>query len=342
MKAKILTTVKIKKEWLDEIAAHMPGIEFEIHQTKQKLQMWYNPLKKSNYGVFTHLRQILNAPTGYRYRVYVMSEAERKAYGIKDHYACYDNLDRDGVLDFYMSAGDNSAKTKKNGFKHNFARRFIHEVLHGKEQERGREYLAYIEPDRTHEWESEGRLKDLIKEHYRLKEIDKKIVTLQEMVINLLQRLKLMTIAAIPTLLHPLPKELQSRVTQPYGIASSLYKLTGRHLGTDYGIPVNTPIYAPYDGEMTVSGYTSAQGYFCHFQYTYQGQQYTDRYLHLKEKPLAGMYKRGSIIARTGNTGMSTGPHIHIEVWKKDVDLTIINTKNWAELTFDPQLHYKN
>ena len=64
MKAKILTTTPIKQEWLDEVREYMPDIEFEIIDTKEKLQVWYHPVTKTNYGVFAHLRQMVNAPTG--------------------------------------------------------------------------------------------------------------------------------------------------------------------------------------------------------------------------------------------------------------------------------------
>lgn len=173
MKAKIATTTPIKQEWLDEIKEHIPDIEFEIVPTKVRLQTYLNPRTKTIFGVFQHLRDIVNAPKnqGYRYRVYVMTDRERKAAGITDHYAAYDTVDRDGVLDFYMSIGDKDpASVSANGFKYNFARRFIHECLHGKEQEFGREYKSLTRPDRTHDWEAQGRLKELIAEHFRIKQ----------------------------------------------------------------------------------------------------------------------------------------------------------------------------
>jgi hypothetical protein len=109
-----------------------------------------------------------------------MSDEERQAYGMTDHYAAYNVNDKDGVLDFYMSVGDNSPKTKQNGFQFNFARRFIHEALHGKEQEIGRVYLSTDKPDRTHDWEAKGRLKELIKEHFTIKELQTKVGLLQQ------------------------------------------------------------------------------------------------------------------------------------------------------------------
>ena len=183
MKAKIVTTSEIKQEWLDEVREHIPGIEFDISHTTEKLQVWYDVREKSFYGVFAHLRQILNAPTGYRYRVYNMSEAERKALGISNHLAAYDNRDRDGVLDFYMGIPLRlTAKSRLNGFKYNWSKTFVHECTHGEEQENGREYLALVNPDRTHDWEAQGRLKELAAENFTTKEQKLTIVMLQYIV----------------------------------------------------------------------------------------------------------------------------------------------------------------
>jgi hypothetical protein len=178
MKAKVLTTVPIAPEWLAEVKQYIPAIEFDIQPTKEKLQTYLNPQTGTNYAVWTHLRSLFNNEPC-RYRVYVMSDEERIAYGMSDHYAAYNVRDKDGVLDFYMSIGDISPRTKHNGFQFNFTRRFIHEALHGKEQEIGRVYMSTTAPDRTHDWEREGRLKELLQEHFTIKELQTKVGLLQ-------------------------------------------------------------------------------------------------------------------------------------------------------------------
>jgi len=186
MKAKIATMVDIKQEWLDEIKQHIPNIEFDIVPTKEIMKL--RVVNGQFFGDFKDVRRIVNAPTGYRYRVYVISDQTRRNLGITSHFAAYDNKDKDGTLDFYMSIGDTPpAITKRNGFKHNFARRFVHECLHGKEQEIGREYLAPTNPDRTHDWEAEGRLGELINEHFRMG-LMQQVITLGTQLLNLLKR----------------------------------------------------------------------------------------------------------------------------------------------------------
>lgn len=92
--------------------------------------------------------------------------------------------------------------------------------------------------------------------------------------------------------------------------------VTGRsalHTGLDYPAPVGTPIYAAAGGVVVVKEY--------HFQYGNMieidhGNQLVTRYAHasrvLVEK--GDLIKSGQKIAEVGNTGRSTGPHLHFEV----------------------------
>ena len=345
MKAKILTTTPIKQEWLDEVKEYMPDIEFEIIDTKEKLQVRYHPVTKTNYGVFAHLRQMVNAPTGYRYRVYNMTSEERKALKMTDHYAVYDSLDKDGVLDFYMGLPTKIlARTKLNGFKYNWSKTFIHESLHGKEQEIGREYMAVTNPDRVHEWEKEGRLKELAAEHFRLEKLSLTIFLLGK-VKSLLIQLKIMKEKQLDaekknmTYYHPVPNEYRILISQAYGQKNSLYPITGRHIGVDYAIPVGTPLVAPYDSKVVAIGYSATLGNYCHILYLQDGEQWMERWCHLKKMPRIGSYFGGGIVAYSGATGNVTGAHLHREKWRNEVRIDLITKENWGLLTVDPELN---
>lgn len=137
---------------------------------------------------------------------------------------------------------------------------------------------------------------------------------------------------------HPVPG---FPVTYKYGIPDENYKSTGHHLGTDFGCPINTPVLAPEAGEVAVAGFSRSLGNYCHFKYIHAGEEYTARFLHLKTIPTRGRYKKGAIIARTGNTGFSFGPHVHIDVWKDEVRLDLINRSNWNQLTVNPETHFE-
>lgn len=93
--------------------------------------------------------------------------------------------------------------------------------------------------------------------------------------------------------------------------------VTGRiapHKGVDFAVPVGTPVLAVGDGEVIVSKRSGAAGNYVAIRH---GRQYMTRYMHLKKllvKP-GQKVKRGDRIALSGNTGRSTGPHVHYEVW---------------------------
>ncbi|TKI08237.1 murein DD-endopeptidase MepM [Martelella alba] len=86
------------------------------------------------------------------------------------------------------------------------------------------------------------------------------------------------------------------------------------HRGVDFAMPVGTPVLAVGDGEVVVSKNGDGAGNYIAIRH---GRQYMTRYMHLKTllvKP-GQKVKRGERIALSGNTGRSTGPHLHFEIW---------------------------
>lgn len=138
---------------------------------------------------------------------------------------------------------------------------------------------------------------------------------------------------------HPLPG---FPVTYKYGVPDNSYKLTGHHVGTDYGAPIGTAIKAPTTGEIVLVGYSKILGNYFHYQYIHDGKPYTTRFLHLSKMPKRGKYNEGNDLGYTGNTGQSTGAHCHVDVWKDRVRTDIANRSNWMTLTEDPEIHFRN
>lgn len=157
------------------------------------------------------------------------------------------------------------------------------------------------------------------------------LIALRKMIIQLEDKL-----CTIKGMNHPVPA---ARISYKYGVPDDAYSLTKHHIGTDYAVPVGTPVEAPHDGEIVVAGVSRSLGNFCHYRYTHEGQQYVMRFLHLQSVPKQGEYEAGDIIAKTGNTGMSTGPHLHIDIWKDEVRLDLINEHNWKDMLVDPEIH---
>ncbi|TEW50266.1 peptidoglycan DD-metalloendopeptidase family protein [Psychromonas algicola] len=98
------------------------------------------------------------------------------------------------------------------------------------------------------------------------------------------------------------------------------------HNGTDFRAKVGTRVYSVGDGVVTSAYYHPAAGNYIVIKH---GRKYTSRFLHLS-KILVRKGQRvemGQLIGRSGNTGRSTGPHLHYEfhVYNKPVDPMKVN-----------------
>ncbi|RJX32390.1 MAG: M23 family metallopeptidase [Desulfarculus sp.] len=85
------------------------------------------------------------------------------------------------------------------------------------------------------------------------------------------------------------------------------------HAGIDISTRVGTPIKAPADGVVTFAG---REGGFGLMMAVNHGHGIVTRYAHLSSSKakVGDKVKRGQVIAAVGNTGRSTGPHLHYEV----------------------------
>lgn len=88
------------------------------------------------------------------------------------------------------------------------------------------------------------------------------------------------------------------------------------HKGVDWAAPVGTPVAAAYDGVIAYQGDGAGYGNVIRIQH--EGGRET-RYAHLSKFATAGAgtkVKAGDIIGYVGTTGLSTGPHLHFEVYQ--------------------------
>ena len=85
------------------------------------------------------------------------------------------------------------------------------------------------------------------------------------------------------------------------------------HLGIDLAADIGTPVYATADGKVSSVERDPGLGKMIIITHV---SGYTTVYAHLSlVKVKAGQYvKRGEVIGAVGNTGYSTGPHLHYEV----------------------------
>lgn len=89
------------------------------------------------------------------------------------------------------------------------------------------------------------------------------------------------------------------------------------HWGTDFGAPVGTPVRAPGEGTITQSGRRGSYGRYVQIKHN---SEYSTAYAHMSridDKIYVGKrVKAGEVIGYVGNTGRSTGPHLHWELIK--------------------------
>jgi len=90
------------------------------------------------------------------------------------------------------------------------------------------------------------------------------------------------------------------------------------HDGVDIIAHENTPVYASGDGIVKFVGWQGGYGLLVIIDHGYGYQSY---YGHLNSSNVKvnDPVKRGDLIAKSGNTGLSEGPHLHYEVVYNDV-----------------------
>jgi len=111
------------------------------------------------------------------------------------------------------------------------------------------------------------------------------------------------------------------------GFGSRSHPVTGRpdhHHGVDIAVPEGTPVRTPYAGRVHELGESPALGRYLVVEH--QGG-YRSLYGHLSETDLerGELVRAGEVIGRSGNTGRSTGPHLHFGLYRdgRAVDPTV-------------------
>ena len=103
-------------------------------------------------------------------------------------------------------------------------------------------------------------------------------------------------------------------VTSPYGYRiHPIFKTQKLHRGIDIAVPSGSAIVAAADGVVIKSTYNSSYGYYVSINH---GGGLVTLYAHNSSLAVSvgQSVKRGQRIATSGNTGNSTGPHLHYEV----------------------------
>jgi hypothetical protein len=118
-------------------------------------------------------------------------------------------------------------------------------------------------------------------------------------------------VSKLPTAL-PLAQDFS--ITSGFGVrADPMTHQPSMHEGIDFLAPVGTPVLATADGKVLRSGLSGAYGEMVDVLHA---DGFVSRYAHLSRRHVneGDKVEQGQLLGLLGNTGRSTGPHLHYEV----------------------------
>lgn len=111
-------------------------------------------------------------------------------------------------------------------------------------------------------------------------------------------------------------RPVDGRVTSNYGRRRHpILGYTRMHAGIDFAARHGTPIYAVSDGTVQYAGRHGGHGNYVRLSH---GGGLATGYAHMSRIAVArgGHVRRGQVIGYVGSTGLSTGPHLHYEMYR--------------------------
>ena len=102
------------------------------------------------------------------------------------------------------------------------------------------------------------------------------------------------------------------------------------HYGLDLAAPLGTPIYAAADGVVLRAGRASGFGNAVYIQDA-DGNVHIYGHMRYYDVEAGQIVHAGDLIAKVGNEGYSTGPHLHYEIHRGGIDGRPLNPQTWLE-----------
>ena len=106
-----------------------------------------------------------------------------------------------------------------------------------------------------------------------------------------------------------------ARITSGFGMRfHPLLAYSRMHQGVDFGAPMGAPILAAANGTVAFAGRHGGHGNYVMLNHN---KDLSTAYAHLSRFAVRPGQKvrQGQVIGYVGSTGISTGPHLHYEVW---------------------------
>lgn len=145
---------------------------------------------------------------------------------------------------------------------------------------------------------------------YRNKELVNTDVVYEDVVVEAVAKIVERGTKEPPTYIYP----VYGRISSPFGRRKAPKKGASTfHKGIDFAVPIGTAVQATSGGTVARAGWGSGYGYCVYIQHP-NGTM--SRYGHLSKilVKTGQSVKQGQKIALSGNTGVSTGPHMHFEI----------------------------
>jgi murein DD-endopeptidase MepM/ murein hydrolase activator NlpD len=135
------------------------------------------------------------------------------------------------------------------------------------------------------------------------------------------------------------------RISSPYGWRiHPIEKTRKHHNGVDYASAIGTPVKAIENGRVIYAGASKLKfpngepaggGFIVKIRHKVNNEWITSAYMHLRKGSLAvkkgDLVKEGQVIALAGNTGESTGPHLHFEIQRGKAYIWTNNGTRYTE-----------
>ena len=104
-----------------------------------------------------------------------------------------------------------------------------------------------------------------------------------------------------------------AKITSRYGWRPSI---GDNHQGIDMSASIGTPVYSIANGVVISTYAVGGTGKAIYINHTVNGKKYTSIYMHLSRYnvKVGDVVTKDTIIGYSGNTGYSTGPHLHLGV----------------------------
>ena len=131
----------------------------------------------------------------------------------------------------------------------------------------------------------------------------------------------------------PLTREIF--ITSEFG--ARVHPVSGvkkEHHGLDFRLDIGDEIIAPAIGKVIFAGKQGGYGEVVKIEHAY-GFQTVYAHLNKIDVKVGEIVGKGKKIAEGGNTGVSTGPHLHYEVRYNDIPIDPLNFVNWNKQNFD-------